>query len=323
MASATEQLVKYLTDAHAIEEQALAQLRTAPDIAGDPELSRIFAEHLVETEEQERIIRARLEAHDASPSERKDTVMGVGGKGFVLFARSQPDTPGKLAAHAVSYENLEAAAYELLSRVADIAGDRDSAEAARQIGAQELAMSDRLQSALQRAVDASLREQQPDDMREQLRKYLADAHAIETQALQLLEKGKDIAGDPELARIYAEHLDETRDHQALVRERLDELGGSPAPVKDAGMRVGALNWGAFFAAQPDTPGKLAAFAFAFEHLEIAGYEELKLVAHRAGDQPTVAVVDRILAQERTAATKIAAQWDGAVDASLRKVGVAA
>jgi len=323
MASVTEQLVKYLTDAHALEEQALAQLRTAPDIAGDSELSRIFAEHLVETEEQERIIRARLEAHDASPSKLKDTVMGLGGKGFVLFARSQPDTPGKLAAHAISYENLETAAYELLSRVADIAGDRDTAEAARQIRAQELAMSDRLQGALQRAVDASLRDQQPDDLREQLRKYLADAHAIETQALQLLEKGKDIAGDPELARIYAEHLDETRDHQALVRERLDELGGSPAPVKDAGMRVGALNWGAFFAAQPDTPGKLAAFAFAFEHLEIAGYEELKLVAQRAGDQPTVAVVDRILAQERTAATGIAAQWDRAVDASLREGGVAA
>jgi ferritin-like metal-binding protein YciE len=323
MASVTEQLVKYLTDAHALEEQALAQLRTAPDIAGDPELRRIFAEHLVETEEQERIIRARLEAHDASPSKLKDTVMGLGGKGFVLFARSQPDTPGKLAAHAISYENLETAAYELLSRVADIAGDRDTAEAARQIRAQELAMSDRLQGALQRAVDASLRDQQPDDLREQLRKYLADAHAIETQALQLLEKGKDIAGDPELARIYAEHLDETRDHQALVRERLDELGGSPASLKDAGMRVGALNWGAFFAAQPDTSGKLAAFAFAFEHLEIAGYEELKLVAHRAGDQPTVAVVDRILAQERTAATKIAAQWDRAVDASLREVGVAA
>jgi hypothetical protein len=35
MASATEQLVKYLTDAHSVEEQALAQLRTAPDIAGD------------------------------------------------------------------------------------------------------------------------------------------------------------------------------------------------------------------------------------------------------------------------------------------------
>ena len=323
MASVTEQLVKYLTDAHAIEQQALAQLRTAPDIAGDPELSRLFAEHLTETEEQERTVRNRLEAHDASPSKLKDTVMAAGGKGFVLFARSQPDTPGKLAAHAISYENLEAAAYELLSRVAEIAGDRDTAEAARRIRTQELAMSDRLQAALDHAVDASLRDQQPDELPEQLRKYLADAHAIESQAIQLLEKGPDLAGDPEIAQLYAEHLEETRDHQTLVRRRLEELGGSPNALKDAAMRLGALNWGTFFAAHPDTPGKLAAFAFAFEHLEIAGYEELKRVARRAGDEATVAVADQILEQERAAATKIAAHWDRAVEASLREVGVAA
>jgi ferritin-like metal-binding protein YciE len=323
MASVTEQLVKYLTDAHAIEQQALAQLRTAPDIAGDPELSRLFAEHLTETEEQERTVRNRLEAHDASPSKLKDTVMAAGGKGFVLFARSQPDTPGKLAAHAISYENLEAGAYELLSRVAEIAGDRDTAEAARRIRTQELAMSDRLQAALDQAVDASLRDQQPDELPEQLRKYLADAHAIESQAIQLLEKGPDLAGDPEITQLYAEHLEQTRDHQTLVRRRLEELGGSPNALKDAAMQLGALNWGTFFAAQPDTPGKLAAFAFAFEHLEVAGYEELKRVARRAGDQATVAVADQILAQERAAATKIAAQWDRAVDASLREVGVTA
>jgi ferritin-like metal-binding protein YciE len=323
MASVIEQLVKYLTDAHAIEEQALAQMRSAPDMAGDPELSRIFAEHVVETQEHERLVRSRLEAHDESPSKLKDVVMAVGGKGFVLFARSQPDTPGKLAAHAISYENLEAAGYELLSRVAEIAGDRDTAEVARRILAQEYGMSDRLQAALDNAVDASLREQEPDDLREQLKKYLSDAHAIEAQAIGLLDKGSDIAGDPELARVYAEHLEETRDQQALVRARLEALGGSPTTLKDAGLRVGALNWGGFFAAQPDTPGKLAAFAFAFEHLEIASYEELKRVAQRAGDPETVAVADRILVQEREAATKVAAHWDRAVDASLRAVGVAA
>ena len=41
-----DQLDKYLTDAHSIEEQALQQLRTAPEIAGDPQLSKIFADHL-------------------------------------------------------------------------------------------------------------------------------------------------------------------------------------------------------------------------------------------------------------------------------------
>ena len=34
--------------------------------------------------------------------------MRVGGACFLLFARAQPDTPGKLVAHAYSYEHLEA-----------------------------------------------------------------------------------------------------------------------------------------------------------------------------------------------------------------------
>src|SRR5205823_613559 len=43
-----EQLTKYLTDAHSIEQQALAQLRTAPDLAGDPEIAAAFRQHLTE-----------------------------------------------------------------------------------------------------------------------------------------------------------------------------------------------------------------------------------------------------------------------------------
>ena len=52
-----EQLIKYLTDVHSIEQQALAQMRAAPDIAGDPELATIFSTHLTETEGQERLVR--------------------------------------------------------------------------------------------------------------------------------------------------------------------------------------------------------------------------------------------------------------------------
>jgi hypothetical protein len=46
------------------------------------------------------------------------------------------------------------------------------------------------------------------------------------------------------------------------------------------MRLGALNWGGFFAVQPDTRAKLAGFAYAFEHLEIGAYELLRRVAQR-------------------------------------------
>jgi ferritin-like metal-binding protein YciE len=318
-----EQLTKYLTDAHSIEEQALQQLRSAPDLAGDPELAAAFRAHLGETERHERLVRERLDAHGASPSKLKDLVMRAGGVGFLLFARFQPDTPGKLTAHAFSYEHLEAAAYELLMRVAERAQDEETADVARQILADEHRMANRLAGNFDRAVEASLRELEPDDLREQLRKYLADAHAIEAQAIELLERAPKLAGDAELERLYAGHLAETHEHQRLVHERLDALGGDPSSLKDAAMRAGALNWGMFFQTHPDTPGKLAAFAYAFEHLEIAGYEELKRIAQRVADTATEDAVERILGEERAAAEKLAAAFDRAVDASLAAVGVPA
>jgi ferritin-like metal-binding protein YciE len=247
----------------------------------------------------------------------------MGGEAFVLFAKSQPDTPGKLTAHAYSYEHLEVASYELLIRVAERAGDTETAEMARAIRDQEQRMADRLASLFDVAVEASLREVQPADIERQLVKYLADAHAIENQAIHLLKRAADLGGDPELERRYAEHLDETQEHARLVEERLEAHGGSPSALKDAAMRLGALNWQAFFQAQPDTPGKLAAFTFAFEHLEIVGYELLKRVAERAGDHTTIEVADRILEQERAAAQRLAASFDRAVEASFDALGVAA
>jgi ferritin-like metal-binding protein YciE len=166
-----------------------------------------------------------------------------------------------------------------------------------------------------------LRDVPRDDLGEQLNQYLADAHSIEAQAIELLEKGSELAGDPELAALYEEHLHETRGHQRLVGERREARGGESSSLKDAAMRAGALNWGMFFQTHPDTPGKLACFAYAFEHLEIAGYEELKRVARRVGDEETVALAERIVGEERAAAQKLYGAFDRAVDAALEAVGV--
>ena len=261
-----EQLTKHLSDVHSIEEQALLQMKVAPRMARDPELARAFREHLVETEEQERLVRARLEAREADPSRVKDLVARAGGVGMVLFARSQPDTPGKLVAHAYSYEHMEQAAYELLAIVAERAGDGETVAVARSIREQEAAMGQRLEANFDRAVEASLREVGPEDVGGQLGKYLADAHAIESQALQLLEQGQAIAGEAELRKVFADHLEETRAQQAAVKARLDARGERPSRFKNVLLRVGGLNLGTFFGAQPDTPAKLAGFAYAFEHL---------------------------------------------------------
>src|SRR4051795_7104727 len=304
--SLEEQLVKYLTDVHSIEEQALTQMRRAPEIAGDPEIAEAFTQHLHETERQEERVRELLEAADAKPSKIKDVAGRAGGMGMLLFAKFQPDTPGKLMTHAFSYEHMEVAAYELLRRVAERAGSTDAAAAARDIGEEERRMASRLESLFDRAPDASLRDVGRDDLNEQLRKYLADAHAIEMQAIQMLERAPKITEPESLAQLYEDHLEETREHERRVSDRLEAIGGSTSALKDAAMRLGALNWGAFFAAQPDTPAKLAGFAFAFEHLEIGGYRQLQRVAGRAADEETVRIADATLAEERAPAEKLAA-----------------
>ena len=319
-----EQLHKYLTDVHSIEVQALTQMKRAPDMAGGPELAEIYRRHERETEEQKRLIEERLEAHGESPNKLKDVVANVTGWGMVLFAKFNPDTPGKLAAHAHSYEAMEEAAYEFLWRVAEQADDDRTAQVARQILEQEKAMKGRIYDHFDATVEASLREKNAGDLEEELVKSLADAHAIESQAIQMLEAAPKIVGDvPELAVLFRDHLQETRAQQQILKSRLDAHDASPSRLQDAAMRLGALNLGGFFKVQRDTPAKLAGFTYAFEHLEIAAYEELKRVAARAGDEETVRVAERIAAEERAMANAIAANWEVALHASLESVGAVA
>jgi ferritin-like metal-binding protein YciE len=306
--SLTEQITKYLTDLHSIEEQALAQMRLAPRVAGDTELQRIFVEHLNETEEHERLVREQLERRDAKPSTVKDVAGRVGGWGMILFARVNPDTPGKLAMHAYSYEHMELAAYELLRRVAMRGHDEPVRAMADEIGGQERAIADRIAAMWDRAVEASLREKGTEDIEKDLVKYLRDAHALEAQAIQLLESGPRIAGLDELADVFREHLEQTREHQRLIAERLAAHDSGPSRFQAGAMRVQAVNLGGFFKAQPDTPAKLAGFAYAVENLEVAAYELLLRVARRAGDGETVALAESILAEEKAAAKSVADQW---------------
>ncbi len=238
---------------------------------------------------------------------------------MIAFARLNPDAPGKLVAHAFSYEHMELAAYELLGWAARRAQEPAVEELAQEISGQEQSMADRLEHSFDRAVDASLREKSAEAIRAELVSYLRDARAIEAQALQLLWLGSRVAGVEPLADAFRAHHAETREHQSLVEARLRAHGAGPSRLQDTALRLGALNLGAFFAVQPDTPVKLAGFAFAFEHLEIAAYELLKRVAERAGDGETVAVGERILLQERSAAARITDTWEAAMDAALQKL----
>ncbi len=294
MAFLDAQLDAYLRDAHAIEQRSVPQMRAAPDMAVDLPLATAFRQHSVETEHHEELIRDRLEARGVSPTRLKNAVF-------------KADTPPKLVSHALAYEHLELAEYELLRRIARLAGDDTTQVVAAAIREDERAMAERLEACFDRAVEASLRVAGRANLDEQLNKHLADAHAIEAQAIDLLERAPRLAGDPELAHVYEEHLDESREHQRGVHERLEARGGTPSQPERGAIQL---------AGPPDTPAKLAAFAYAFEFLEVGAYEQLARIAKHAGDDQTERLCRKTSAAERGMADRLWQRLDAALEASL-------
>ncbi len=156
------------------------------------------------------------------------------------------------------------------------------------------------------------------DLDKQLVKYLNDAHAMEMQSMTMLEKGIELAGDVQLAQLYRGHLNDTRDHERYVKQRLEAMGESPSGMKNLAAKVGAMGLGMLTQVMPDTPAKLAGVAYAYENFEIASYRMLRQVAELAEDEETLSMCDRIIPVEEQAAELIANNLDLAVHRSLEK-----
>ncbi|HZU39483.1 MAG TPA: DUF892 family protein [Solirubrobacteraceae bacterium] len=155
-------------------------------------------------------------------------------------------------------------------------------------------------------------------LEEQLISYLNDAHAMEMQSMTMLEKAIEIAGDLQLAQLYRGHLNDTRDHERYVKQRLEALGQSPSGMKNLAAKGAAMGIGMLAQAMPDTPAKLAGVAFAYENFEVAAYRMLRKVAEMADDPETVALCDRLIPVEQQAAALIAENLDLAVQRSLEE-----
>lgn len=162
-----------------------------------------------------------------------------------------------------------------------------------------------------------------ENLQEQLVKYLSDVHSAEENAITQLRTGAESAEEPALATVFRQHLTETEEHERLVRERLEAHGEKPSTLKDVAQKGGAMLSGMMAKGAPDTSGKLAIQAFAFEHLEIASYRMLRQVAERAGDIETVQVASRILGEEEAAAQKLGSMLEQVAQGDLERIGVVA
>ena len=153
------QLVKHIDEAHAMEQTVLRLLDGMISTTDDPEIKRELRQHALETQRHADRMEKRLRAHDASPSVVREAGGVVGALMKSVLDMARQEKAGRNARDAYATEHMEIASYELLARIADRAGDEETAAAARAIIGEERAMAATIERNWDRFAELSLREQ--------------------------------------------------------------------------------------------------------------------------------------------------------------------
>jgi ferritin-like metal-binding protein YciE len=159
MAQLKDQLIKHIDEAHAMEQNVFQMLDDMISTTDDPEILDALEHHKMQTQGHADRMAARLEAHGATPSAVKQLggVLGVLAKMPLDFVRGEK--AGRNARDGYATEHLEIASYELLRRIAQKAGDEETATAARDIIVEEKAMAAVIDQNWDRFAELSLREE--------------------------------------------------------------------------------------------------------------------------------------------------------------------
>ena len=127
---------------------------------------------------------------------------------------------------------------------------------------------------------------------------LKNAHALETQAVQLLSRQVErLENYPAMADQMRLHIDESKTQAQRLEEILQAHGTSHSSLKD--MATGFMGNMAALAHAPmqDEVLKNTFANFAFEHFEIASYNALLVMADSAGDSRAPSLLKQSLNEE--------------------------
>ena len=151
-------LVDYVQNAHAMEQNVLLMLDSLILTTKDQELVEMFRVHKEETRRQEQRLRERRKALGGlglvSAGKDLTAIAAAQAKGLADLWRT--DKPVQNARDAFVTEHLEIAAYEILERLAERAGDDETAGIARENRAEEEAMARRIAENWDRFLDLAL-----------------------------------------------------------------------------------------------------------------------------------------------------------------------
>jgi ferritin-like metal-binding protein YciE len=153
------QLVKHIDEAHAMEHNVLRMLDGMISTTDDPEILDALEHHKMQTQGHVDRMRARLDAHDAQPSGVRQMTGVLQALAKMPLDLVRGEKAGRNARDGFATEHMEIASYELLRRIADRAGDEETAAAATEIIAEEKAMADVISSNWDRFAELSLKEE--------------------------------------------------------------------------------------------------------------------------------------------------------------------
>jgi ferritin-like metal-binding protein YciE len=153
-----EQLVKHIDEAYAMEQNVLRMLDGMIQTTDDPDIVRELEHHKVQTEGHAERMKRCLKRHEATPSMIKEAGGILGALMKMPLDLVRPEKAGRNARDGYATEHMEIASYELLARIADRAGDEETAREAREIIEEEREMAHTIEANWDRFAELSLRE---------------------------------------------------------------------------------------------------------------------------------------------------------------------
>jgi ferritin-like metal-binding protein YciE len=151
-------LIKHIDEALAMEQNVLRMLDSMIANTSDPEIKEQLREHKLDTERQSDRLQRRLEAHGASPSAVREGFGIMQALMKSVLDATRREKAGRNARDGYATEHMEIAAYQLLERIAQRAGDEETAQAARESRAEEEAMAKKIEANWDRFAELSLQE---------------------------------------------------------------------------------------------------------------------------------------------------------------------
>jgi ferritin-like metal-binding protein YciE len=127
---------------------------------------------------------------------------------------------------------------------------------------------------------------------------LSNAHAMETQAIQLLQRQVErLQNYSEMEARIRQHITESENQRKRLEEVLGSLSETHSSVKDTAMGILGNLAAIGHTPAPDEVIKNTMANFAFEHYEMAAYKILISMADATGHSPAMSALKQNLSEE--------------------------